>query len=99
FESNPWGLNDLHGSVAEWTADWYGTYSDRAISDPRGPSSGETRVVRGGSWLTGADGARCAARARHAPGDRASGLGFRLAAESVNYRVAGSRPPYGFQRT
>jgi len=36
------------------------------------------RVFRGGSWYNAAGGARAAFRNRVNPGDRGSGLGFRL---------------------
>ncbi|PQO33723.1 formylglycine-generating enzyme family protein [Blastopirellula marina] len=48
------GLYDLAGNVAEWTSSWYATDSyDRIdIQNPSGPTSGEARVTRGGSWLS-----------------------------------------------
>ena len=54
FPPGPHGLSDLSGNVAEWTASWYAPDSlDRIEShNPRGPITGEQRVVRGGSWIS-----------------------------------------------
>ena len=76
---NSWGLYDMHGNVLEWVQDWYGDYPHGAVTDPRGPSSGASRVSRGGSWVYTARFCRAAIRISAPPGYRAHDLGFRLA--------------------
>lgn len=51
YGANGYGLYDMAGNVMEFTWDWYGDYSSTAQTDPRGPSSGSFRVVRGGGWI------------------------------------------------
>ena len=46
---NAWGLYDMHGNVEEWCWDRHGEDYTGAQTDPTGASSGNTRVVRGGS--------------------------------------------------
>ncbi|MHC4406804.1 MAG: formylglycine-generating enzyme family protein, partial [Planctomycetota bacterium] len=69
-DPNPWGLYDMHGNVSEWCHDFYreGYGPDSEGDDPRGPASGEKRVVRGGCWALGEDRCRSSARAAESPG-------------------------------
>jgi formylglycine-generating enzyme required for sulfatase activity len=69
-EPNPWGLYDMAGNVYEWCWDWYGPYAAEASSDPIGPDTGTTRVLRGGAYRFGAGYLRSALRFRAEPWGR-----------------------------
>ncbi len=81
FEPNPFGFHDLAGNISEWTSDYYGSYENSPERNPKGPSHGDSRVNRGGSWYEH-DTARSATRNFNSPSELYSNLGFRCAQDA-----------------
>lgn len=101
YPPNAWGIYDAVGNLWQWTSDWYAedTYAKLAraaaggeVVDPQGPTQGERRVVRGGSWWCGActcEGNGLYYRGKSAPTAVYNNIGFRCVRDPV--APAGSR--------
>ncbi|MBM4443662.1 MAG: SUMF1/EgtB/PvdO family nonheme iron enzyme, partial [Candidatus Rokubacteria bacterium] len=78
---SPYGAHDMAGNVWEWVADWFDAayYQRSPERNPKGPDSGTSRVLRGGSWLSVPINLRTAFRYSNAPDIRSYNIGFRCA--------------------
>ncbi len=79
-QPNNWGIYDMHGNIAEWVWDWYDAsyYSNAPDTDPRGPSSGLTKVARGGSYQNGIENCSGIIRYNYPPENFYFNIGFRV---------------------
>lgn len=93
FPTNDFGLYDMIGNVWEWTRSLWGTdflepeflypyLADDPKREDLKASDDVMRLVRGGSWFSSPNYARCAIRNWNPPGARGSGLGFRVVLRS-----------------
>jgi len=78
---NGFGLHDMSGNVFEWVNDWYGSnyYSTSPSVNPPGPSSGSSRVLRGGFWVGSSGSCRASFRDSSNPAYSLIEVGFRVA--------------------
>ncbi len=69
-QPNPWGLYDICGNVWEWCNDFYKVdyYGESPRDNPRGPKTGENKVVRGGAWRFGPESCKSGYRYNENPG-------------------------------
>lgn len=72
YMANPWGLKDIHGNVAEWTASDYVPYP------LRGKAESQQKVVRGGAWSDRAQNNTSYSRRPYLPWQRPYNVGFRV---------------------
>ncbi len=83
YQANAWGLYDMNGNVWEWCLDWNG--GSISGDDPVGPASGSYRVLRGGSWDSGAG--SCKTTSTRKPDTESGtykGYGFRVICRLAN---------------
>jgi len=81
FPPNPFGLYSITGNVWEWCSDWFHTaFTTAKQQNPTGPANGQTKVMKGGSFLCHASYCnryRVAARTSNTPDSATSNIGFR----------------------
>lgn len=88
FTPNGYGLYNMSGNVWEWCSDWFSkSIHDRGgRTNPTGPKAGETKVMRGGSYLcheSYCNRYRVAARTSNTVDSSSGHLGFRCAADLI----------------
>lgn len=83
-QPNELGIYDMNGNVSEWCQDWFNfAYYKRCknegtVLNPKGPETGTTRVIRGGSWYNYPWNCRITDRSDSAPSTNDGRVGFRL---------------------
>jgi formylglycine-generating enzyme required for sulfatase activity len=81
MDQSAYGIYDMAGNAQEWVADWYDEvyYKMAPNKNPHGPSMGDTKVLRGGSWNDSHISGRATARMKMVPDYRDITVGFRCA--------------------
>lgn len=79
LQPNELGIFDLLGNVAEWCQDWFNPFPPSPLDNPQGPSTGQGKIIRGGSWYNSKSYCSITNRSSTFPDNRSNYIGFRLA--------------------
>jgi len=83
YKPNAFGLYDMHGYF-EWCNDWHGSTIKDSTTDPVGPKSGTTKVLRSGSLFRNSTYTSYSYRNNAAQPSRSPDCSFRIV-KSINY--------------
>jgi formylglycine-generating enzyme required for sulfatase activity len=94
YPPNAYGLFDMSGNMAEWTADWFEReyYKQSPTENPKGPETGQYKIIRGGAWSDPASRLTTFFRNWVRPNQRSANIGFRCVTSSPPAAAAQKLP-------
>ncbi len=82
FQANAWGLKDMHGNVAEWTASAFKAYPYNDADGRNKIEASGSKVIRGGSWHDRAKRSTSSYRLGYQAHQKVYNVGFRVVIEA-----------------